>query len=370
MKRVVIGMSGGVDSSVAAYLLKKQGYEVVGLFMRNWDSMLNNDIKGNNFLDDDHCPQEVDYQDAKKVAEQLDIPLHRVDFVKEYWDNVFQNFIDEYAKGRTPNPDILCNKYIKFNAFAKHAFDELKADYIAMGHYAKVENGHLYRAKDQNKDQTYFLAQLTHAQLERVIMPLADLEKSQIREIAAELGLVTATKKDSTGICFIGERNFGEFLQNYIPAQEGDIVDITTKQKVGRHVGSFYYTIGQRKGLNLGGMKEPYYVCGRDVKQNILYVAPSSQPEWLESNSLIASSFNLNNTDYNPSNLSAKFRYRQADIAVRIEILADNMVKVFYDEKSQAVTPGQQIVFYDGDKCIGGAIIEEIFIDNKKIDYV
>ncbi|MFV8418812.1 tRNA 2-thiouridine(34) synthase MnmA [Mycoplasma sp. 005V] len=369
-KRVVIGMSGGVDSSVAAYILKQQGYDVVGLFMRNWDSIVNNDILGNADISQDVCPQEKDYQDAQEVAKALDIPLFRADFVKEYWDNVFENFIEEYKKGRTPNPDILCNKYIKFNAFAKYAFNELKADYIAMGHYANVQNGHLYRAADQDKDQTYFLAQLTHEQLEKVIMPLAKLTKPEIREIAKRLNLVTATKKDSTGICFIGERNFGQFLQNYIPAQEGDIIDITTGKKLGRHMGCFYYTIGQRKGLNLGGMSEPYYVCGHDVRQNILYVAPNSRPEYLISNSLLATNLTLNNTDFNPENLSAKFRYRQKDIKVSVEFLSDHKIKVFYPETASAVTPGQQVVLYDGDKCIGGAIIDEIYMDNIKKDYI
>ncbi|QCZ36807.1 tRNA 2-thiouridine(34) synthase MnmA [Mycoplasma nasistruthionis] len=369
-KRVVIGMSGGVDSSVAAYLLKQQGYEVVGLFMRNWDSMVNNDILGNDDINQDVCPQELDYLDAQAVAKTLDIPLHRVDFVKEYWNDVFENFIEEYKKARTPNPDILCNKYIKFKAFANHAFNELKADYIAMGHYANVVDGHLYRAVDVDKDQTYFLAQLTHEQLSKVIMPLAKLTKPEIRKIATELNLITADKKDSTGICFIGERNFGQFLQNYIPAQDGDIIDITTNKVVGRHVGCFYYTIGQRKGLNLGGMAEPYYVCGHDVLKNILYVAPNSKPEYLLSNSLIASNLTLNNTDYNPNNLSAKFRYRQKDIKVQIELLPNNEIKVIYPETSSAVTPGQQVVLYDGDKCLGGAIIEEIFMNDKKLTYV
>lgn len=369
-KRVVIGLSGGVDSSVAAYLLKQWGYEVVGLFMRNWDSMLNNDILGNEDINQSICPQEQDYLDAIEVAKKLDIELHRVDFIKEYWDNVFQNFIEEYKKGRTPNPDILCNKYIKFNAFANHAFNNLNADFIAMGHYAKVENGHLYRAKDVNKDQTYFLSQLTHEQLNKVIMPLAELNKEEVREIAKNVGLITANKKDSTGICFIGERNFVKFLQNYIPAQPGDTIDIITGKKVGTHDGCYYYTIGQRKGLNLGGMKEPYYVCGHNVHKNILYVAPASHEEFLNSNNLIASNLNLNNNDFNYENLSAKFRYRQNDIKVRIKMLENNCVRVYYDEGSQAVTPGQQVVLYDGDKCIGGGIIEEIFYNDKKLDYI
>ncbi|EFF41313.1 tRNA 2-thiouridine(34) synthase MnmA [Mycoplasmopsis alligatoris] len=369
-KRVVIGMSGGVDSSVAAYLLKEQGYEVVGLFMRNWDSLLNNDILGNEKITQDICPQEQDYQDALSVCQKLQIPLHRVDFVKEYWQNVFNNFIEEYKKARTPNPDILCNKYIKFNAFAKHAFNELKADYIAMGHYANVVDGRLYKAKDENKDQTYFLAQLSHEQLKNVIMPLANLEKTQIRKIALELNLATAKKKDSTGICFIGERNFTKFLQNYIPAHEGDVVNIITKQKIAKHIGCFYYTIGQRKGLNLGGNSEPHYVCGHDVLKNILYVAPASSPEFLDSNSLIASNLTLNHQNFNKENITVKFRYRQQEIKAIVEFLEDKKVKIIYNSKSQAVTPGQQVVLYEGQKCLGGAIIEEVFMDNKKLDYL
>ncbi|VEU78092.1 tRNA-specific 2-thiouridylase mnmA [Mycoplasmopsis columbinasalis] len=370
MKKVILGMSGGVDSSVAAYLLKKQGYDVEGLFMRNWDSNLNNDFLGNENISQNICPQEQDYQDAQKVAQQLGIKLHRADFIKEYWDNVFENFIAEYQKGRTPNPDILCNKYIKFKAFADYAFNMLGADLIAMGHYAKVENGHLYRAKDQNKDQTYFLAQLTSAQLAKVLMPLANYTKEEIRKIAQELKLETAQKKDSTGICFIGERNFTKFLQNYIPAQPGNSVSIVTGKVVGQHEGCFYYTLGQRKGLNLGGLEEPHYVCGRDVVKNIVYVAPSSQMQYLTSDSLLASNLTLNNTDFNMNNLTAKFRYRQQDVPVKIKILEDGWIKVDYPQGSQAVTPGQQIVFYDGDKCLGGAVIEKIYFQNKQLDYV
>ncbi|WP_371808115.1 tRNA 2-thiouridine(34) synthase MnmA [Mycoplasma sp. Mirounga ES2805-ORL] len=369
-KKVILGMSGGVDSSVAAYLLLQQGYDVEGLFMRNWDSYVNNDFLGNENISQDICPQEKDYQDALSVANKLGIKLHRVDFIKEYWDNVFQNFIEEYKKSRTPNPDILCNKYIKFDAFAKYAFNNLNADFIAMGHYAKVKDGQLYRAKYQEKDQTYFLAQLSTEQLKKVIMPLADYPKSEIRKIAKKLQLSTADKKDSTGICFIGERNFTKFLQNYIPAKNGDIFSIVTNKKVGTHIGCFYYTLGQRKGLNLGGMSEPHYVCGHDVKKNILYVAPASDMSYLTSDSLLASHLNLNTKNYNNDNLSAKFRYRQKDISVKIEILENNDVKVYYPTTSQAVTPGQQVVFYDGEKCIGGAVIEKIFNKNKEMKYV
>ena len=225
MKKVVIGMSGGVDSSVAAILLKKQGYDVIGLFMRNWDSSINNDILGNPDLNSDICPQEKDYNDALKVCEKIGIPLHRIDFVKEYWDYVFTYFLDELKRGRTPNPDIMCNKYIKFDMFAKEA-RKLGADYIATGHYARLKDGKLLRGIDQNKDQTYFLSQLSNKQLENVLFPIGDLEKPEVRKIANEYDLITANKKDSTGICFIGERNFSKFLSNYLPNQTVDIVNI------------------------------------------------------------------------------------------------------------------------------------------------
>ena len=229
-KKVVIGMSGGVDSSVSAILLKEQGYDVIGLFMRNWDSSINNDFLGNPNLDNNICPQEQDYNDALEVCNQIGIPLHRIDFVKEYWDNVFKYFLDELKKGRTPNPDVMCNKYIKFDYFVREA-KRLGADYIATGHYAKMEDGYLKRSHDTNKDQTYFLSQLSHEQLKNVIFPLGDIDKPEVRKIALKYGLKTAKKKDSTGICFIGERNFKNFLKNYLPNQEGDIVDIE-KNKV------------------------------------------------------------------------------------------------------------------------------------------
>ena len=272
MKKVVIGMSGGVDSSVAAILLKKQGYDVIGLFMRNWDSSINNDILGNPDLNSDICPQEKDYNDALKVCEKIGIPLHRIDFVKEYWDYVFTYFLDELKRGRTPNPDIMCNKYIKFDMFAKEA-RKLGADYIATGHYARLKDGKLLRGIDQNKDQTYFLSQLSSKQLENVLFPIGDLEKPEVRKIANEYDLITANKKDSTGICFIGERNFSKFLSNYLPNQTGDIVNIETNEVIGKHVGLMYYTIGQRKGLNIGGNSDRIFVVGKNLDKNILYVA-------------------------------------------------------------------------------------------------
>lgn len=373
-KKVILGMSGGVDSSVCAYLLLQQGYDVEGLFMRNWDSFVNNDFLGNENISQDICPQEKDYQDALEVAKKLNIKLHRVDFVKEYWDNVFQNFIDEYKKGRTPNPDILCNKFIKFKAFKDYAFNVLNADYIAMGHYANVIDGHLYRAKNLEKDQTYFLAQLSHEQLLNVLMPLAYfIDKEEVRKIAKEQNLITANKKDSTGICFIGERHFTKFLQNYIPMQPGNIVSIIDNKIVGKHEGCFYYTIGQRKGLNLGGMSEAHYVCGHNVEQNIVYVAPATDMSYLMSDSLVASNLvlnhDLNEIDFN--NLTAKVRYRQKDTKVKVEFINNKgNIKVIFEEDVQAVTPGQQVVLYDGNKCLGGAIIEEVYYKNKKKDYV
>ena len=225
-KKVIIGMSGGVDSAVAAYLLKKQGYQVVGLFMRNWDSIANNDILGNEKINQEICPQEQDYLDAKEAAKLIGIKLERVDFIQEYWNDVFENFLHEYKNGRTPNPDILCNKYVKFDRMLNYALNQLKGDYLATGHYAKIKNNKLYKADDLEKDQSYFLAQLNKKQLENVLFPLAQYNKKDIRKIANEINLKIANKKDSTGICFIGERNFAKFLQNYIPTQPGNIIDI------------------------------------------------------------------------------------------------------------------------------------------------
>ena len=271
MKKVVVGMSGGVDSSVAALLLKKQGYEVIGLFMRNWDATLNNDIEGNPTLNNNICPQEQDYNDALKVCQELDIPLHRVDFIKEYWDNVFTYFLDELKKGRTPNPDLMCNKYIKFDVFIKEA-RKLGADYIATGHYARTNNSKLLRGLDQNKDQSYFLAQLTPNQLKDVLFPVGELTKVEVRKIALENNLYTAKKKDSTGICFIGERHYQEFISNYLKPNPGDIVDVETKEVIGRHTGLMNYTIGQRRNVGIAGNDKKHFVCGKDVEKNILYV--------------------------------------------------------------------------------------------------
>ena len=367
MKRVVIGMSGGVDSSVAAILLKKQGYDVIGLFMRNWDSSMNNDFLGNPNLNEPICPQEQDYNDALNVCEKIGIPLHRVDFVKEYWDYVFTYFLDELKHGRTPNPDIMCNKYIKFDMFLKEA-KKLGADYIATGHYARMINGELYRGVDNNKDQTYFLSQLSKEQLQDVLFPVGELNKAEVRKIAEEYGLITAKKKDSTGICFIGERNFTKFLENYLPNQPGDVLDIKTGKKVGEHIGLMYYTIGQRRGLNIGGSKERMFVVGKDLNKNILYISYGDN-EYLISDSCMIDQVNFN-TDKRPTKCTAKFRYRQPDNDVTLEYLDDGTIKVHYPQGVKSVTPGQACVLYLGEQCLGGGIIKGVQKNGKKLWYL
>lgn len=367
MKKVVIGISGGVDSSVAAILLKQQGYDVIGLFMRNWDSSLNNDYLGNPNLNNNICPQEEDYNDALAVCEKIGIPLKRVDFVKEYWDYVFEYFLEELKNGRTPNPDIMCNKYIKFDMFIKEA-KKLGADYIATGHYAKIENGKLMRAKDNNKDQSYFLSQLSKEQLENVLFPIGDLEKPEVRKIASDYDLITATKKDSTGICFIGERNFTKFLENYLPNIPGKVVDIDTNEVIGDHIGLMYYTIGQRRGLNIGGTKERMFVVGKNLIDNILYISYGNT-EYLISDECIIDTVNFNG-DKSIKKCTAKFRYRQPDNDCEIEFINDNEMIVKYPQGVKSVTPGQACVLYNGEECLGGGIIKEVRKNGKKLWYL
>lgn len=371
--KVIVGLSGGVDSSIAAYLLKKEGYNVEAVFMRNWDSALNNDILGNPTIDEDICPQELDYNDAIKVAEKLDIPLRRVDFIKEYWDRVFTYFLDEYKKGRTPNPDILCNREVKFKAFLDYAMAS-DSDYIAMGHYARVEHNEtenkLLRGLDNNKDQTYFLSQLNQDQLSKTLFPIGHLNKSEVRKIAEELDLVTAKKKDSTGICFIGERNFKQFLQNYLPAKPGKMMTFSG-EVIGEHQGLMYYTIGQRKGLGISGKGDAWFVVGKNLDENILYVGQGFENEYLYSNKCIVSEVNWLPAEKFEGELhcTAKFRYRQKDVPVVLKWSNDNTLEVHMKENVRAVTPGQAAVFYDGEVCLGGGFIDDVYFNDKKRKY-
>ena len=373
-KKVIVGLSGGVDSSVSCKLLMDQGYEVEGLFMRNWDSLLNNDINGNPNDVFDVCPQEKDYMDALEVSKELGIKLHRVDFVKEYWDNVFKYFLDEYKKGRTPNPDVMCNKYIKFDYFKKEAL-KLGADYIAMGHFAitKEIDGvvHLYKGVDPNKDQSYFLSLTKNEQLKNAIFPVGGLTKAEVREIARENNLITANKKDSTGICFIGERNFSKFLSNYLPAKEGNIVS-TSGKVLGRHYGLMNYTIGQRKGIGLGGMNDeeklPWFVVGKDLIKNELIVGQGKDNELLFSDECIIENINLINP-LPKENIKGKFRYRAQDENIKVELLDNNEARITYNHV-KSVTPGQILAFYgDDNECYGGGIIKEVFYKGEKRKY-
>lgn len=355
--RVVVGMSGGVDSSVTAYLLKEQGYDVIGIFMKNWDDT---DEFG-------HCTAEEDFQDVRRVCDQIGIPYYTVNFEKEYMEKVFQYFLDEYKRGRTPNPDVMCNREIKFGELLNKVMD-LGADYIATGHYARVEfrDGEykLMRGVDQNKDQTYFLNVLGQEQLSKTMFPIGHLPKQQVREIAENAGLATAKKKDSTGICFIGERNFREFLQSYLPAKPGDIETVDGKT-IGRHDGLMYYTLGQRQGLGIGGgvgSGEPWFVVDKDLHRNVLIVGEGSNHPRLFSTSLIATdvSWVSGNEPESVFRCTAKFRYRQPDQGVTVHLREDNTCEVVFDQPQKAVTPGQAVVFYQDEVCLGGGTIDKV----------
>ncbi len=367
--KVLVGLSGGVDSAIAAWKLMQEGHDVTCCFMRNWDSLTNADIEGNPTIGDDICPQEQDYSDALAVARHLGLELLRADFIQEYWDNVFQTFLKEYERGRTPNPDILCNKYIKFDSFfdfaMSHGFDA-----VATGHYASVTQDAgftwLSRAADQNKDQTYFLCQVPESRIAKTLFPIGSLRKPEVRRLAAELDLESvASKKDSTGICFIGERDFRAFLSNYLPMKPGPIVDLDTGRMLGEHQGVLYYTVGQRKGLNITAHKGPWFVIGKDVYRNELYVCHESRQDWLVSDACLVKDINWIIPDWFqiPEKLTAKFRYRQPDQAVFLERLDDDSALVRYPQGIRSVTEGQEAVFYDGDKCLGGGTIEEVFRD-------
>ncbi|MCF8564021.1 tRNA 2-thiouridine(34) synthase MnmA [Alicyclobacillus tolerans] len=365
--RVVVGMSGGVDSSVTAWLLKQQGYDVIGVFMKNWDDT---DEFGN-------CTAAQDFEDVREVCDQIGIPYYAVNFEKEYMDRVFQYFLDEYRKGRTPNPDVLCNREIKFKELLDKAL-ELGADYLATGHYAKVDeqNGtyRLLRAADLKKDQTYFLYLLGQFPLSKTMFPLGGMDKPQVRQLAAQAGLATAKKKDSTGICFIGERNFKKFLQDYLPAKPGTMATLSGEVK-GRHEGLMYYTIGQRHGLGIGGSGsgEPWFVVGKDLEKNMLYVEQGHHHPSLYSQGLYASDLHWiagTPPSDRPGGLgdvpeegsfacTAKFRYRQPDQKVTVHLDAQGRCKVEFEEPQRAITPGQSVVFYRGEECLGGGIIDE-----------
>lgn len=354
MKTVVVGMSGGVDSSVAALLLKEQGYNVIGLFMHNWQ-----EERGGT------CTAEDDYADVRRVCSLIGIPYYTVDFSKEYWDKVFLHFVDEYKKGRTPNPDVLCNREIKFGVFLEHAL-KLGADYLATGHYCGIkkvgDKTYLTKALDQNKDQTYFLNQVTEKQLEKVIFPLSGLSKEQVRGIAENANLITAKKKDSTGVCFIGERDFRKFLTEYIPMKQGDICTLDGK-KVGSHNGVFYYTIGQHKGFGLGGLAGeqnalPWYIIKKDVEKNILYVNQGETPQ-LFSDKLTTEKFNFI-TDRLPSGSEVDVRIRHRQPLQKAKIFFDDKdnATVIFEKEQRAIVGGQYCVVYVGDICIGGAVID------------
>lgn len=354
-KTVVVGMSGGVDSSVSALLLKEQGYNVIGLYMNNWKEQ---DECG-------ACTGEQDFADVRRVANAIGVPYYTVDFSKEYMDRVFSYFLAEYKAGRTPNPDVLCNREIKFKDF-KNMAKELGADYVATGHYCDIlhDDGvhYLLKAKDQSKDQTYFLNQLSQEQLDGVLFPLGKLDKTEVRTIAEKNGLATAEKKDSTGICFIGERNFRNFLLQYIPAKPGKIMTYDGKV-LGEHMGLMYYTIGQRRGLNIGGQKgddgSRWFVIEKDLKNNILYVAHGAEDR-LYSSGLIMKSCNW--IPFPPKEkvfeCTGKFRYRQPEQKCTLYIY-NEYIEVRFAEKQRAITEGQFAVFYSGDKCVGGGVIEK-----------
>ncbi|WP_233113627.1 tRNA 2-thiouridine(34) synthase MnmA [Aggregatibacter actinomycetemcomitans] len=357
-KKIICGMSGGVDSSVSAFILQQQGYQVEGLFMKNWEE---DD-------DTDYCTAAADLADAQAVCDKLGIKLHKINFAAEYWDNVFEHFLSEYKAGRTPNPDILCNKEIKFKAFLEYAAEDLGANYIATGHYVRRrgadDNAQLLRGLDNNKDQSYFLYTLSKTQVGQSLFPVGNIEKPIVRAIAEELGLVTAKKKDSTGICFIGERKFKDFLARYLPAQPGNIRTVDG-EIIGRHDGLMYHTLGQRKGLGIGGVKgageDAWYVVEKDLINNELIVAQGHDHSALLSTGLIAQQ--LHWVDClpirAPLRCTVKTRYRQTDVPCIIEPIDDETIKVIFDEPQIAVTPGQSVVFYLDEICLGGGIIEK-----------
>lgn len=356
VSRVIVGLSGGVDSAVAALLLKRQGHAVEGLFMDNWEDG----------EDETYCTAAQDYQDARQVCETLGIPLHNVNFSAEYRERVFAHFLDGYARGYTPNPDVLCNSEIKFKAFLDHAL-RLGADRIATGHYARLEQRDgtvkLLKARDSAKDQSYFLHAVPQAALRRTLFPLDGILKTDARKLAREAGFANHDKQDSTGICFVGERRFTEFLGKYLPAQPGEI-ETPEGRKLGRHNGLMYYTLGQREGIGIGGQREaesaPWYVAGKDTARNVLTVVQGHDHPRLLSSTLMAGELHWvsGKAPHSPLRCTAKTRYRQADQPCTLTLRADGRCLVEFDQPQRAVTPGQYAVFYQGEECLGGGVIE------------
>ncbi len=342
--KIVVGMSGGVDSSVAAYLLKQQGHEVIGLFMKNWE--------------EDGCEAASDLEDVAAVAGKLDIPFYTVNFAKEYWERVFSRCLEEYAAGHTPNPDIWCNQEIKFKLFFEKAL-RLGADYLATGHYCQKSEGKLLRGFDENKDQSYFLYTMQKEVLDRVLFPIGHLPKSEVRKIAEEAGLCTANKKDSTGICFIGKRNFRPFLSRYLPPKKG-VFQKKDGTVVGEHEGAHFYTIGQRRGLKIGGAGEAWFVVGKKMKENIVIVEQGEAPE-LFSKELVATDLSwVEEEPQLPLRCTAKIRYRSPDEECLLKKVEGKLV-VEFENKQKAVTPRQSVVFYQDSVCLGGGLIAPQF---------
>jgi tRNA-specific 2-thiouridylase len=360
--KVIVGMSGGVDSSVSAFLLQEQGYQVEGLFMKNWEE---DDT-------DEYCAAAEDLKDAQAICDKLGIKLHTINFATEYWDNVFEYFLAEYKAGRTPNPDIMCNKEIKFKAFLEFACEDLGADYIATGHYVQREfqdnNWKMIRGLDNNKDQSYFLYTLNEKQLAQTLFPVGHIEKSEVRSIAEKAGLITHNKKDSTGICFIGERKFKDFLGQYLPAKPG-IIESAEGKAIGHHDGLMYHTLGQRKGLRIGGLadagEEPWYVVEKDLLRNVLIVGQGQDHPRLFSKGLIANQLHwVDRTELTESiNCTVKTRYRQHDVECNVTPIKDSTsgeYRIDFAEQQSSVTPGQSVVFYQSDVCLGGGIINSL----------
>lgn len=347
-KKVIVGLSGGVDSSVAAYILKSQGFQVIGVFMKNWE-------------DSPNCPAQEDFQDVIKVAELLDIPYYSVNFAQEYKEKVFNYFLEQYHKGLTPNPDILCNSEIKFDVFYHQAM-KLGADFMATGHYCRVDqkNRKLLKGLDPGKDQSYFLHGIESEVLEKVLFPIGDLHKSQVRLLAQVLGLSNAQKKDSTGICFIGEKNFAQFLSQYIETQKGDFIHFDTGAVIGKHKGQCFYTLGQRKGLGLGGPGEPWFVVDKNPQNNQVFVARGQEHPALFSQALYAAKMHwLIEPESSKIDCKAKVRYRQTDQKCQVTLLSNNQVYVEFERAQRSVTPNQSLVLYKDDLCLGGGLIEK-----------